>query len=131
MWQCPSKNWFGPVKGYLFKYWTKWPVGIWAPPLWSMWMSCKLDAGSSNLYSFTGPNVCSTSIYLGKHCMSPTCAFFVIFLCKKNTNDESMTHLDKLQVSVLYTKKWNRIYHLFIWHVYLAVIKCNKCRINK
>ena len=40
-------------------------------------MSCKLDAGSSNLYSFTGPNVHSTSIYLGlvyvdwrTHCMS-------------------------------------------------------------
>ena len=31
-------------------------------------MSCKLDAGSSNLYSFNGPNVHSTSIYLGKHC---------------------------------------------------------------
>ena len=30
-------------------------------------MSCKLDAGSSNLYCFTGPNVHSTSIYLGKH----------------------------------------------------------------
>ena len=29
-------------------------------------MSCKLDAGSSNSYSFTGPNVHSTSIYLGK-----------------------------------------------------------------
>jgi len=32
-----------------------------------MWMSCKLDAGSSNSYSFNGPNVHSTSIYLGKH----------------------------------------------------------------
>jgi hypothetical protein len=31
-------------------------------------MSCKLDAGSSNSYSFTGPNVHSTSIYRGKHC---------------------------------------------------------------
>ena len=48
-------------------YWNKWPVGIWAPPLWSMWMSCKLGAGFSNSYSFTGPNVYSTLIYLGKH----------------------------------------------------------------
>ena len=29
---------------------------------------CKLDAGSSNLYFFTGPNGNSTSIYLRKHC---------------------------------------------------------------
>jgi hypothetical protein len=34
-------------------------------------MSCKLDPGSSNLYSFPGH---STSIYLGKHCLKvPTC----------------------------------------------------------
>ena len=33
-------------------------------------MPCKLDAGSNNSYSFTGPNVHSTSIYLGKHCIS-------------------------------------------------------------
>ena len=31
-------------------------------------MSCNLDARSSNSYSFTGPNVHSTSIYLGKYC---------------------------------------------------------------
>jgi hypothetical protein len=36
--------------------------------MWSMWMSYKLGAGSSNSYSFTGLNVHSTSIYLGKHC---------------------------------------------------------------
>ena len=59
-----SKKWFGPVKRYSLL--DKWPVGIWAPPLWSMWMSCKLVAGSSNAYSFTGPNVHSTSIYCGK-----------------------------------------------------------------
>ena len=34
-------------------------------------MSYKLDAGSSNSYSFTGPNVHSTSIYLGKHWNAP------------------------------------------------------------
>jgi hypothetical protein len=68
MWQCQ------PVKIGLvwtvkvIHYWTKWPVGIWAPPLLSMWISCKLDGGSSHSYSFTGLNVHSTSIYLGKHC---------------------------------------------------------------
>jgi hypothetical protein len=31
-------------------------------------MSCNLDARSSNSYSLTGPNVHSTSIYLGKYC---------------------------------------------------------------
>ena len=61
-----SKNRFGPVKRLFIT--TKWPVGIWAPSLWSIWKSCKLDAGSSNSYSFTGPNVQSTSIYLGKYC---------------------------------------------------------------
>ena len=32
----------------LFITGPKWPVGIWAPPLWSMWMSCKIDVGSNN-----------------------------------------------------------------------------------
>ena len=65
MWQCPLK--IGLVQWKIIHYWTKWPVGIWEPPLWSIWMSCKLDDRSSNLYSFTGPNVHSTSIYFGKH----------------------------------------------------------------
>ena len=47
-------------------YWTKWPVGIWASPLLHR-MSCKLDARSSNSYSFTGLNVHSSSIYHGEH----------------------------------------------------------------
>ena len=67
MWQCPVKIGFCPVKGYSLL--DKWPVGIWALPLWSMWMSCKLDTGSSNSYSFTWPNVHSTSNFLGKHCI--------------------------------------------------------------
>ena len=62
-----SKNMFDLVKCYsLMDYWTKWPVGIWAPPLWSMLMFCKLDTASSNLYAPTGPNVHWTSIYLSK-----------------------------------------------------------------
>jgi hypothetical protein len=67
MWQCPVK--IGLVQKKVNHYWTKWTVGIWAPHLWSMWMSCKLDARTSNSYSFIGPNVHSTSIYIGKHCM--------------------------------------------------------------
>ena len=39
-----------------------------------MWISCKLDARSRNSYSFTWPNVHSTSVYLWKHC---------VFLCDK------------------------------------------------
>ena len=50
MLQCPVK--IGLVQLKVIHYWTKWPVGIWTRPLWSMWMSCKLDAGSSNSDSF-------------------------------------------------------------------------------
>ena len=69
MWQCPVKKIglvHGPVKGYSLQDQIKRPVGIWAPPLWSMWMSCKLDAESSN--SCTGLIVHSSSIYLGTYC---------------------------------------------------------------
>ena len=58
MWQCPVKICLVQLK--VIHYWTKWPVGIWAPPQWSMWVSCKLDAGSCNSHSFTVPNVHST-----------------------------------------------------------------------
>jgi hypothetical protein len=39
-------------------------------------MSCKLDAGSSNSYFFTGLNVHSTSIYLGNTAENPKNLFY-------------------------------------------------------
>ena len=68
-------------------------------------MSCKLDAGSSNLYSFTGQNLYSTLIYLGKHYCSikfdkvqlkshESLVYSLLFLVKKG---ESWTNLGELQ----------------------------------
>jgi hypothetical protein len=58
---------FGPVKGYsLLDQMTS--RNLSTSSVEHMWMSCKLDAGSSNSYSFTVPNVHSTSICLEKHC---------------------------------------------------------------
>ena len=42
-------------------------------------MYCNIDAESSNLYFLFGPNVHSTSIYLGKHkCSGTTMDFSII-----------------------------------------------------
>ena len=52
-------------------------------------MSCKLHVGSSNSYSFTGPNVHST--YLGKHChvhLLSICNCVYIFLSLMWTRQE-------------------------------------------
>ena len=78
MWQCPVKIVLFKLK--VIHYRTKWPVEIWVPLLWSMWISCKLDAGSSNSYPFTGPNVHSNSIYLGKHWIRVIGAVYDFFL---------------------------------------------------
>jgi hypothetical protein len=68
-----------------------------------MWMSCKLDAGSSNSYSFTGPNVHSTSIYLEKHCNSE---IFQLY------HGENMFIFNEMMRSVLYNT--NKLSWIFI-----------------
>jgi hypothetical protein len=118
--QCPVK--IGLIQWKVIHYWTKWLVGIWAPPLWSMWMSCKLDAGSSNLHSFTGLNVHSTSIYLRKHwcCISiwsgKACKIFVLL---RMIIDKALTTVLQL------APDWSGNRNIYTDHLVIPVFNCS------
>jgi hypothetical protein len=91
---------------------------------------CKLDAGSSNSYFFTGPNGNSTSIYLGKHCdnLLILAADALMIHCINTTLGMTaiywiISYVRNRQVFCLYRFKLTKIFYMCI-KVWFIRVNC-------